>query len=100
MVKGLVLAGGGAKGSYQVGVYEALQELGWQPGVIAGTSVGCLNGAMFALDRPDLAKSMWLTIGDEQIMKKPQELGSKELHEFLQSVVKKGCMHSVTFALR
>ena len=27
-VRGLVLAGGGAKGSYQVGVYQALMELG------------------------------------------------------------------------
>lgn len=44
MTKGLVLAGGGAKGSYQVGVYKALDELDWRPGVIAGTSVGCLNG--------------------------------------------------------
>ena len=37
MTKGLVLAGGGAKGSYQVGVYKALDELDWRPGVIAGT---------------------------------------------------------------
>ena len=33
-VRGLVLAGGGAKGSYQVGVYQALMELGWLPDVI------------------------------------------------------------------
>ena len=55
MTKGLVLAGGGAKGSYQVGVYKALDELDWRPGVIAGTSVGCLNGALFALDDWELA---------------------------------------------
>lgn len=48
MKRGLVLAGGGARGSYQVGVYQALTELGWRPDVITGTSVGCLNGAMFA----------------------------------------------------
>ena len=35
-VRGLVLAGGGAKGSYQVGVYQALMELGWLPDVITG----------------------------------------------------------------
>ena len=29
--RALVLAGGGAKGSYQVGVWQALQELGWTP---------------------------------------------------------------------
>ena len=44
--RGLVLAGGGARGSYQVGVWRALDELGWTAGAVTGTSVGCLNGAM------------------------------------------------------
>ena len=48
-VKALVLAGGGARGSYQVGVWRALTELGWRPQIITGTSVGSLSGAMFAL---------------------------------------------------
>ena len=43
-VKALVLAGGGARGSYQVGVWRALTELGWRPQIITGTSVGSLNG--------------------------------------------------------
>ena len=30
MKRALVLAGGGAKGSYQVGVWKALAELGWK----------------------------------------------------------------------
>ena len=38
--KALVLAGGGARGSYQVGVWRALTELGWRPQIITGTSVG------------------------------------------------------------
>ena len=38
--KALVLAGGGARGSYQVGVWRALTELGWKPDLITGTSVG------------------------------------------------------------
>lgn len=92
MIKGLVLAGGGARGSYQVGVYEALLEMDWKPGVIAGTSVGCLNGAMFAMDKPDMARSMWLTIGDEQIMKKPQDPSGQELYDFLQDVIRRGGM--------
>ena len=41
-----MLAGGGARGSYQVGVWRALTELGWRPQIITGTSVGSLNGAM------------------------------------------------------
>ena len=68
MTKGLVLAGGGAKGSYQVGVYKALDELDWRPGVIAGTSVGCLNGALFALDDWELAVRCMAASGVIDIM--------------------------------
>lgn len=45
---GLVLSGGGAKGAYQVGVLKALYELGAQVDVIAGASIGALNGAIVA----------------------------------------------------
>ena len=41
--KALVLAGGGARGSYQVGVWRALMELDWHPQIITGTSVGTKN---------------------------------------------------------
>ena len=37
--KALVLAGGGARGSYQVGVWRALTELGWNPQLITGTRI-------------------------------------------------------------
>ncbi len=59
--RGLVLAGGGARGSYQVGVWRALDELGWTAGAVTGTSVGCLNGAMYALGQYETARDMWLT---------------------------------------
>ena len=45
---GLVLSGGGAKGAYHVGVLKALDELGAQVDVIAGASIGALNGAILA----------------------------------------------------
>lgn len=45
---GLVLAGGGAKGAYQVGALTYLAELGLRPHIIAGTSIGALNGAVLA----------------------------------------------------
>lgn len=41
----LVLGGGGAHGAYQVGVWQALQELEIEFQLITGTSVGALNGA-------------------------------------------------------
>ena len=45
---GLILAGGGAKGAYQIGAWKALIELGIQIEAIAGTSIGAINGAFIA----------------------------------------------------
>lgn len=45
---GLVLAGGAAKGGYQVGVAAALAEAGTRLHAVAGTSIGALNGAVVA----------------------------------------------------
>lgn len=61
-VRGLVLAGGGAKGSYQVGVYQALMELGWLPDVITGASVGSLNAALFVMGKVNEAADLWRSL--------------------------------------
>ncbi len=39
----LVLSGGSSKGDFEVGPVRLLFELGFQPGLIVGTSVGSLN---------------------------------------------------------
>ena len=92
-VRALVLAGGGARGSYQVGVWRALTELGWRPGIITGTSVGSLNGAMFALDLYETARDMWLTIRSQDVMELPEQNADlSELHAFLRDVVRQGGM--------
>jgi NTE family protein len=44
----LLLQGGGALGSYQAGVYEALHEHGIEPTWIAGISIGAINSAIIA----------------------------------------------------
>ena len=92
-VKALVLAGGGARGSYQVGVWRALTELGWRPQIITGTSVGSLNGAMFALDLYETARDMWMSIRSQDVMELPEENADlSELHAFLREVVREGGM--------
>ena len=91
--KALVLAGGGARGSYQVGVWRALAEIGWHPQIITGTSVGSLNGAMFALDLYETARAMWTTIRSQDVMELPEETKNlNELHQFLRDVVREGGM--------
>lgn len=49
----LVLQGGGALGAYQVGVYEALHDAGIEPEWVIGTSIGAINGALIAGNRPE-----------------------------------------------
>lgn len=48
----LVLGGGGLKGFAHIGVFRALKELGIEPTVIAGTSIGALIGAAYARGMP------------------------------------------------
>src|SRR5258708_23382873 len=50
---GLVLQGGGARGAYQVGVYQGLHEAGVEPDWVIGTSMGAVNGAIIAGNAPE-----------------------------------------------
>lgn len=56
---GLVLAGGGAKGAYEMGAWKALEEIGIEIEAIAGTSIGAINGAMIAQGNFDTAMRLW-----------------------------------------
>lgn len=48
----LVLQGGGALGSYQAGVYEALASSEYLPDWVAGISIGAINAAVIAGNSP------------------------------------------------
>lgn len=62
----LVLQGGGALGSYQSGVYEALAGSNYQPHWVAGISIGAINAALIAGNAPekrvDRLREFWRTI--------------------------------------
>lgn len=47
--RGLVLGGGGARGFAHVGVYQALNELGFTIDMVAGTSMGASFGALIGM---------------------------------------------------
>jgi len=49
----LLLQGGGALGSYQAGVYQALAEADLHPNWVAGISIGAINAAIIAGNAPD-----------------------------------------------
>jgi len=66
---GLVLSGGGARGAFQVGVYERLLEdprFAARPAVLSGTSAGGINAALIAAGKsPREMLQFWKSIADD-----------------------------------
>lgn len=58
--KAWVLGGGGAKGSYQIGVACSLWERGERPDAIYGTSVGAINAAGIVWNGAPKTTELWL----------------------------------------
>ena len=55
----IALEGGGAKGGYEIGVWQALDEAGIKYNAVSGTSVGALNGGLMAMRNLPRAKDAW-----------------------------------------
>lgn len=70
MKRCLVLAGGGAKGAYQMGFWKAIRELKIRFDMTCGTSVGALNAALIAQGDFDRGVMMWETLETDRIFSK------------------------------
>jgi|AntRauTorckE6833_2_1112554.scaffolds.fasta_scaffold00309_20 NTE family protein len=64
---GLILEGGGAKGSYQIGAVKALREMDIEFDGVAGTSIGALNGAFILQGDFDKAYDLWYNISPKKV---------------------------------
>lgn len=91
---GVILEGGGAKGSYQIGAWKALREAGVKIKGVAGASVGSLNGALICMDDLEKAEYIWENIRyssvmdvDDEWMEKLRQMdfGSLGVREILSS---------------
>ncbi len=68
MKRALVLNGGGSRGAYEIGAWQALEELGVRFDGVYGTSIGALNAALFAQGDLDGAVKLWSNITVRQIL--------------------------------
>lgn len=70
MKVGLVFAGGGGRGAYEIGAWKALKELGIDKYVIAisGTSIGALNAVLFIQGDLEIAEDVWNNISVQKIL--------------------------------
>ncbi len=77
----LALGGGGSRGAFEMGAWEAFRELGINFGAVAGTSIGSINGALFAMEAFDEALAMWRNLQVDQCLafSKPYPLKSGDL---------------------
>lgn len=75
---GLVLAGGGAKGAYQLGAWKAMQEIGIEFEAIVGVSIGSINGAFIAAGDFEKAEEFWNTAAVDKGVKISRELKDYE----------------------
>ena len=69
--KGIVLAGGGSRGAYQIGVWKALRELDAGFSVVTGSSVGALNGILMIQGDYQAAEELWLSLYTGDIVNFP-----------------------------
>ena len=75
----IVLAGGGSRGAYQIGVWKALREMGIDYQLVTGTSVGALNGVLMVQQEYDKALAVWENISSQQVLGDMLELGGKRI---------------------
>lgn len=68
MKRAIALCGGGTKGAYELGAWRALRELGMEYHIVAGTSIGAINGALMASGDYGTAGELWRTIRMEDVM--------------------------------
>jgi NTE family protein len=87
----LVLQGGGALGSYQAGVYQALHEAGIEPDWIIGTSIGAINASLVAgnvqQDRVSRLQEFWKRVEQRPIWSFPDAFpGINEMLSYWSTV--------------
>ena len=69
MKLGIALAGGGSKGAYEMGVWQALRELDVAYDIVTGTSIGAVNGMMMVQGDYDACLELWNRMTAEELMK-------------------------------
>ena len=94
--RAVVLGGGGSRGSYQIGVWQAMLELGLEYHVVTGTSVGALNGALMAQREFEAAYDLWWNMDNSRVMEGiPSDEGTPDsrlsvYRAFVREMVTKG----------
>jgi NTE family protein len=78
-LRALVLSGGGGRGAYHVGVLRFLEEHEWFPDIVAGTSIGAVNGAAIASGHSSHSLwALWRRLRTDDVQRRAWDLFSLE----------------------
>ena len=82
----LVLSGGGSRGAYQCGVWQALTELGITIDIVIGVSVGAINGSMVVQGDPIKTANLWREMETDMIFDIDADAGIQDyIREFFRN---------------
>ena len=95
-MKALVLGGGGAKGSYEVGVFKALRKLHMKFDIVTGVSIGSINGAFYVANEYKKCLKMWQKITTSDLF--DVAIGSKMSKEDIKFLVKQMSTGGISFS--
>lgn len=78
----LVLSGGGSRGAYEIGVWQALKEMNIKIDMVTGTSAGAINGAVISQGLFEAACEIW------------KELETDKVFDFSEGLIKGGARYT------
>ncbi len=97
--KALVLSGGGARGAYQLGVWKALKEIGWDFSIVTGASIGALNAAVIAMDDYNLLEKLWYNMSPDNVVNTKEKDPKKVYLQMIKELTKGGADTSPLYNL-
>ncbi|MBP3461847.1 MAG: patatin-like phospholipase family protein [Bacilli bacterium] len=89
-MRAIVLSGGGAKGSYEIGVWKAIRKLNIDYDIVTGTSVGALNGALMVQKDYIKALFLWYNLKYDDVFKIKEDYSLEEIKKFYKDEILKG----------
>ena len=90
-MNGLVLEGGGARGSYHVGALKAFRDRNIKFNYVVGTSIGSINGVFVATDELDKLETLWRGASSKELFGIDESLfNAIKNREFTRDNIKKG----------
>lgn len=89
-MRAIVLSGGGAKGSYEIGVWKALRKLNINYDIVTGTSVGALNGALMV--QKDFLKALflWYNLDYDDIFEVKKDYNKDDIYKLYKEGILSG----------